>query len=29
MSFKDFNYEGVIFKLDTPSRNGWIYQKNI
>lgn len=27
MSFKDFKYEGVIFKLDTPSRNGWVYQK--
>lgn len=27
MSFKDFKYEGVIFKLDTPTRNGWVYQK--
>lgn len=27
MNFKDFKYEGVIFKLDTPSRNGWVYQK--
>lgn len=27
MSFKDFKYEGVIFKLDTPTRNGRVYQK--
>lgn len=27
MSFKDFKYEGVIFKLDTPTRNGYVYQK--
>lgn len=27
MSFKDFKYEGIIFKLDTPTRNGYVYQK--
>jgi len=27
MRFKDFKYEGVIFKLDTPTRNGYVYQK--
>lgn len=27
MRFKDFKYEGVIFKLDIPTRNGNVYQK--